>query len=193
MNKRWITVSILVLTANTGLAASFDCAKARTPIETSICSDASLSLMDDQLGALYRNAMAYAADPEGLKRGQRAWLKERNQCTEVDCLARAYENRISELRDFVRIEYAPSIWLEEQEARIKAALAGKALYIHPDTPSNTPFCHQLLKDVKTLEGMEFVAPEVITDNLDAAEVKSHILNYCPDFYRGDALAAPRKI
>ncbi len=132
-------------------------------------------------------------DPIYFKRGQRAWLKERNQCTDDDCLARVYENRISELRDFVRIEYDPNIWLEEQVARIKAALAGKALYIHPDTPSNTPFCHQLLGDSKTLEGMEFVAPEVITDNLDAAEVKSHILNYCPDFYRGDALAAPRKI
>ncbi len=80
------------------LGASFDCTRAGTQIERMICADAELSRLDSELGALYTHARGTAgSDGAALKRDQRAWLKERNACTDSACLARAYRGRIVQL------------------------------------------------------------------------------------------------
>lgn len=56
---------------------SFDCAKAATPIEHAICSDAILAKIDADLAAIYTEALAQAADPDSLRSAQRAWSNER--------------------------------------------------------------------------------------------------------------------
>jgi uncharacterized protein len=77
-------------------AASFDCAKAKAPVEKMICSDAALSDLDGRLAVTYRRALGLAADPEALKAEQRAWLTgERKSCTEVACLKQAYQKRLT--------------------------------------------------------------------------------------------------
>ncbi len=79
-------------------AASFDCSKAETFVEMSICNDPELSRLDDKLSEAYKAAKAEVANPEMLKKEQILWLKEvRNKCTNVDCLKKVYEERISEL------------------------------------------------------------------------------------------------
>lgn len=75
-------------------AASFDCAKAKTPVEKMICSDATLSELDGRLASAYRRALGLASNPEPLKAEQRAWLTtERKRCADVACLRQAYQQR----------------------------------------------------------------------------------------------------
>ena len=78
-------------------AATFDCKKASNFTEKAICSDSRLTSMDDQLGRLYKDALAASSDGEGLKTEQKAWLSSRNQCKDSDCIMKAYTDRISAL------------------------------------------------------------------------------------------------
>ena len=68
---------ILLLSASVAVhAASFDCAKARTPQEKAICASPELSKADDEMAAGYRRAFdAIPAEMRDLVRGdQREWL-----------------------------------------------------------------------------------------------------------------------
>jgi uncharacterized protein len=76
MKRIWF---LLVLLAPAAYGASFDCKKARTPVEKAICADAHLSSLDDQLAKAYRDALEKAADGDtALRQDQRAWLKALN-------------------------------------------------------------------------------------------------------------------
>lgn len=63
-----------------------------------ICADGGLSRLDDQLGAVYAQVHAGAADGKAEKALQLSWLRTRNACADAACLARAYATRIAELR-----------------------------------------------------------------------------------------------
>ena len=86
--------------------AGFDCARATTPIEVSICGQELLSLGDLEMTKAYTllRAASSAEDAKVLLDSQRAWLKQRNNaCVNADgvvndvCLARVYSNRLVEL------------------------------------------------------------------------------------------------
>jgi uncharacterized protein len=83
-------------------APSFDCAKAKTPQEKAICSDAELAGADAALAHRYGQVIsANPAYAEGLRSAQRSWLKDRQTCTgarAVACLKDRYERRLAELR-----------------------------------------------------------------------------------------------
>lgn len=71
-------------------AASFDCGKASTPVETAICGDQRLGSLDQQVAQAYKQAGA------NKKAQQRAWLKYRNTCgANIECLTAMYEDRIA--------------------------------------------------------------------------------------------------
>jgi uncharacterized protein len=78
-------------------AATFDCNKASTFVEKAICSDSRLTRMDDQLGRLYKDALAASSNSAALKTEQKAWLSSRDQCKDSDCIMKAYADRISSL------------------------------------------------------------------------------------------------
>ncbi|WP_295878658.1 lysozyme inhibitor LprI family protein [uncultured Thiohalocapsa sp.] len=90
-------IALMALAAGVAEAASFDCTKASTRIETLICADAQLSGLDAELADLYRAARRSTDDPERLTSAQRAWLKRRDRCTDSDCVADLYRQRIAEL------------------------------------------------------------------------------------------------
>jgi uncharacterized protein len=106
---------ILLLSASVAVhAASFDCAKARTPQEKAICASPELSKADDEMAAGYRRAFdAIPAEMRDLVRGdQREWLgllpkycpaarRDRDQ-TLGQCLLVQYQPRIKELQDLVQ-------------------------------------------------------------------------------------------
>lgn len=78
---------------------SFDCAKAASSVEKSICGSAELAGLDVELVGTYRRVLA-ASDEEGkgfVKTMQRDWLTKRNQCQSADCLAGAYSDQIEQL------------------------------------------------------------------------------------------------
>jgi uncharacterized protein len=79
-------------------AASFDCAKATTSIEKTICADGNISDLDSQLMQSYKKSMSTAVNAEALKLEQRAWLTNvRNKCQDAACLKLAYADRIAQL------------------------------------------------------------------------------------------------
>ncbi|MDH7975977.1 hypothetical protein QH494_27690 [Sphingomonas sp. AR_OL41] len=57
-------------------AASFDCARAASPIEKRICADAQLSRDDEALAASYARALAIAPLPFAVREEQRSWIGE---------------------------------------------------------------------------------------------------------------------
>lgn len=92
----WATLIYLVL-MHSARAATFDCTKASNFVEKVICSNSHLTSMDDQLGRLYKDALATSSNSTAIKTEQKAWLSARNQCKDSDCIMKAYADRISAL------------------------------------------------------------------------------------------------
>ena len=84
---------------NTAFAASFDCTKANTWIEKTICSNPELSQLDDKMATTYKAELASADNEDynqnhsvSTKNAQRQWLKfQRNTCKSKNCLIREYQ------------------------------------------------------------------------------------------------------
>lgn len=81
---------------NNAVHPSFDCVKASTQIEKTICTDEKLSLLDVTLAYNYESIKSSMKN-ERLSVDQRTWLKQRNTCTTAECLIDAYTRRIDEL------------------------------------------------------------------------------------------------
>lgn len=94
-----VSFFVLMLLSGATLAASFDCDKAHTSTEKSICATPGLSSMDELLASDYQHALDVVEDKEALIAAQRAWLKERDRCGEDSgCILSVYQKRLKELR-----------------------------------------------------------------------------------------------
>lgn len=82
------SVSILSV-ATTVRAASFDCEKAHSSVERTICTDEVLNGLDFRLAVAYNKAMDRAADQDGLLLSQREWVRSRDRCNDAACLKKA--------------------------------------------------------------------------------------------------------
>jgi uncharacterized protein len=79
-------------------AASFNCTKAATPVETTICDNDELSELDSAAARYYRNAQDTLPGAKAcLLADQRAWLQIRNRCADAACLKDLYLSRLAEL------------------------------------------------------------------------------------------------
>jgi uncharacterized protein len=113
----WKLVFIIVLFglfSTQTMAASFDCKKATTWLEKTICSNPELSKLDEQMAKAYHDALA-SLSPEGQKETrqyQRQWLNEISSYSKAKlklgfddsagaaehALKNVYEDRIKQLR-----------------------------------------------------------------------------------------------
>ena len=75
-------------------AASFDCKKAASRIEHMICDDPATNALDSQIEGAYLGALDRSNHPADVTERQRAWLKQRDACTDARCLTAAYERQI---------------------------------------------------------------------------------------------------
>lgn len=93
--------------------ASFDCAKAETPTEKTICNTPSLGVKDVRMATYYQviqetrpavSGMVFREFRGDQQQRQAAWLKtRRNACGDrVDCLERAYDERLAALKDVMQ-------------------------------------------------------------------------------------------
>ncbi len=81
--------------------ASFNCQKASSFIEHTICNDTVLSKLDDDLSITYKNVFKHSNEKEQLKKEQFDWINsDRNNCQTVNCLRQSYSNRISFLDSY---------------------------------------------------------------------------------------------
>lgn len=91
-------------------AASFDCSKAGTNVEKTICSSIGLAAYDKSVTQTYKLALTYYQAKKNekstiaeLKKTQREWLSQRNACgANVACLEKVMSERIGEINYDVR-------------------------------------------------------------------------------------------
>lgn len=78
-----------------GASASFDCTKARTVVERTICASPDLSRLDGELGKAYRalRERATAQDRDRLLADQRAWIAARDRSCGAAALAQPERER----------------------------------------------------------------------------------------------------
>ncbi len=103
MFKNVLAFTSVALISLQSYGASFDCAKASTTIEKTICSDALIGQLDEALGENYKS-MSFANIGDGavrdLKATQKKWMAERNKCEDRKCLVNSYRKRIDEICDY---------------------------------------------------------------------------------------------
>ena len=83
-------------------AASFDCHKAGTLVEKTICADPLLSKLDEVLAQNFRNMLTVdlGTTKQALRAEQNKWLAARNRCTDTKCLVSTYRTRIDETCEY---------------------------------------------------------------------------------------------
>lgn len=88
-------------------AAGFDCKAAKTHVEHLICTEPSLSNLDDQVKALYDKIQAETAGRDGetgewrdpVAKEQTQWRTTvRDRCLDAACLKSAYVDRITAMK-----------------------------------------------------------------------------------------------
>lgn len=95
---RFLLMAVLGLLTIHAEAASFDCAKATTKVEKTICENDDLSRLDQELDTAYRGSLSRDDVKRQAIKSQRDWLKNvRNPCQNAECLKQAYESRIKEI------------------------------------------------------------------------------------------------
>ncbi|WP_339487458.1 lysozyme inhibitor LprI family protein [Pseudomonas sp. RL_5y_Pfl2_70] len=95
---RYIVSACALLFLQQALASAMDCTKAASVVEKAICADKPLYELDAQMGAAYRKLIKAAPGQAEVKKAQRQWLKERDQCVEdVTCLKQRYQDRLQAL------------------------------------------------------------------------------------------------
>ena len=81
------------------VAPSFDCTNAWREVERDICEDPELAALDRTMAARYFRALK-AADPARatlLEQTGAAFIRNRNRCSDADCVVEIYQDRIAEI------------------------------------------------------------------------------------------------
>lgn len=98
---------MLVLCSFQTQATSFDCTKAASFSEKTICADASLSRLDEKLNSAYVRALDRAPDSDKVRVDQREWLRLRDNCTTRTCLSASLSSRVQALSEVVQPPVGP--------------------------------------------------------------------------------------
>lgn len=100
-----LAVAVMVAPGIAG-GASFNCSKAGTRVEKTICASKTLSNLDDQLDKAYDSAILLGENPDAVKSQQKEWLRNvRDKCQDEACLKGAYESRLAQLATTKRAEW----------------------------------------------------------------------------------------
>jgi uncharacterized protein len=91
----FLSLTLTASFSNQPISPSFDCKRAITTTEKTICSDADLSQLDKLLAVIYKLALEANLTGTSIKTAQLQWLKDRP--SEREALIQAYETRMHEL------------------------------------------------------------------------------------------------
>jgi uncharacterized protein len=116
--KRLALFAACMMVSNLASAASFDCGKAQTAVEKLICGNKEISRLDSELGNAYVSASCtYVSAREALVADQKKWITDvRDKCNDVECLRRAYSNRLDILTQ-VRTDKAEGRYVVDEDTR----------------------------------------------------------------------------
>ena len=88
-----LLLAALLAASSTASGPSFDCARAASPAERTICADPELAEADRLLAIVYSKVRRKA----GVRREQLTWIAIRDQCANASCIAHRYEWRTMQL------------------------------------------------------------------------------------------------
>ncbi|MDK9706089.1 MAG: hypothetical protein OEL83_03475 [Desulforhopalus sp.] len=88
-------ISLSFFTTADARAERLNCNQPSTDIEKMICGDEELRKLDKTMYAYFIDALK--TDKKTVMEEQEAWLKKRNKCGDIECLAHSYEVRIKSL------------------------------------------------------------------------------------------------
>lgn len=113
------------------MGASFDCTRAASWVETTVCKDETLSAADEEMASLYKQARDI---DERLVADQLTWLQVvRNSCATEECVSSAYLDRIDELGNRIP---APESNLVLQPLEQSSLSQPSVVFITPTEPPN---------------------------------------------------------
>ncbi|MBR7918666.1 DUF1311 domain-containing protein [Burkholderia vietnamiensis] len=93
-----LSAGAFLLVSPSGHAASFDCTKATSITEKTICANDKLSKLDSKLSVAWNDASDVAIAPAAIKASQLKWLKLRDACgADTSCLSARYNERLAAL------------------------------------------------------------------------------------------------
>ncbi len=123
-------------------AASFDCGKARSSMEKTICGSLELSELDEELAKIYKKALQKEIDKKETILSQRKFisnikefcLKGNNAHDNVNCISKMYSDRIDEL----------AIKFESKDYKV---------YTEEITPDIVGYCGTLLTLNKSIDNI----------------------------------------
>ncbi|WP_036248281.1 lysozyme inhibitor LprI family protein [Methylobacter sp. BBA5.1] len=105
LNHKYILTIFLLLTANfvqaEVSAPSFNCKKATTAVEKTICANDTLARLDRKLGEIWKGFIDASNNDtfiSRLRQDQARWIKLRDKCkNDIDCISSAYQQRLAVL------------------------------------------------------------------------------------------------
>jgi len=96
-----LSALIAAVPATAQTVPSFDCRKAASATEKTVCTDSNLARLDRQLGTLWRSMIRAYFDEQQIaqmKLDQTHWMTVRNACAaDVECIGQAYRDRLNRL------------------------------------------------------------------------------------------------
>lgn len=143
MRNLVLLIALITPLGQQSVAASFDCKKATSSTEKLICSSTVLEEMDSEMASLYRE-ITHASMPleaKKLRANQKNWLKERNQCSNMDCLKKSLQDRISSLKKEQEMFHVYS--RNEDGKRVNATILDQF-----------PFLNQYIQKVDSVDSKE---------------------------------------
>lgn len=116
---KMLVATFMAWTAQSVMAAGFDCSKAFSKVEKLVCGNEQLSKLDEELGRAYQLALGDANlnQKPAVVAEQKAWIaKNRDMCADTDCLSRVYLARINVLTT-LKTDDAEAQYVIDQQAQ----------------------------------------------------------------------------
>jgi len=147
---------IFILFTSLAYGASFNCTQANTQNEKWICASETISKLDDDLSAQYKELLKIYIDNSAVIQWQREWLKsDALKCQNSLCLEKAYQKRVAELKSALNAEAASKAYtgsyfrtinekkdLNESNLLLvglsnsRVLISGNAIWINPNNASS---------------------------------------------------------
>ena len=145
-----IALLLLVCIPAPSIGASFDCEKASSLPEMMICNDKELSVLDEELAAIYKQAKNQTKNKAQFKtQTTAAWNWRERNCHDKDCLLNWYAQRKITLNKIVSGDQEKNCH-STGDIRLKGVITSETFTLEPDNRLSTAYVLNTEKPVCVL-------------------------------------------
>jgi len=215
MKASFTTVTAIALAAfasRESMAASFDCRRASTPLETLICAESPLGKLDESLAANYRRVIRElpTGEADALKVDQRRWLRYRESACGLDRDARTLQP-LTNYAPCIRDLYTERIQILQSRDSLTAFLTRRPdplqhpnnidlrrsklaeLFSSHSVQIDADFdraCRPMAAAFPSQKGIEHVAPVLVTSDYNKIVVRAQLARCAKVELRTPKLSSP---